>query len=315
MSNVSLKPAAVVFPQSDIEHLKGRKTNTLEAEKERLHKATEEFESFFTYYMLKTMRKTIPKNSLTSQAPLSGGTGKDIFTDLFDMELARNISQGKGQSISDLLYNSMEKLVDAEFGQTKDTKDKIEVNPLNKAADPFDLNRDIYHTLPSSIQMPELRSDAVRIQPVVSPERISAVNTILTRYGRHIEEAARQTSLDPTLIASVIRAESNGNPQAVSKAGAKGLMQLMDSTAEQYKVEQVFEPRENIHAGAHYLKDLMDRFGDMRLALAAYNAGPTNVVRHNGVPPFKETQEYIDNVIDTLNTMRQQEFHGETKEQ
>ena len=312
MSQVNLKPATAVFPQSNIEHLKGRRANTLDDEKNRLRKVTKEFESFFTYYMLKTMRKTIPENSLTSQAPMSGGAGKDIFTDLFDMELARNISQSKGQSISELLYNSMEKLIDAEFEREKGS---VEVKPLDKTTGPIDIKRNAFHVLPPSRQMQAINPDANKIRSTVSPRRVAAVNSILTQYGRHIDEAAKVNSLDPTLIASVIRAESNGDPRAVSKAGAKGLMQLMDSTAAQYNVERVFEPRENIHAGARYLKDLMDRFGDMRLALAAYNAGPGNVIKHNGVPPFKETRNYVDNVLDTLKTMRGQETRIEAKEQ
>lgn len=109
-----------------------------------------------------------------------------------------------------------------------------------------------------------------------------------------VEHYATQAGLDPELVYRVIDAESNGNPKAVSPKKAKGLMQLMDATAAEYAVSDPFDPEQNIRAGTSYLKKLLDQYGgDEAKALAAYNAGPTAVNKHNGVPPYPETQAYV----------------------
>ncbi len=113
-----------------------------------------------------------------------------------------------------------------------------------------------------------------------------------------IAAAARRNQIDARLIEAVIQVESGFDPQAVSAKGATGLMQLMWSTAQRYQVRDRFDPRENINAGTRHLKYLLDRFnGDVVLALAAYNAGAGAVERHRGVPPYPETQRYIDKVL------------------
>lgn len=113
-----------------------------------------------------------------------------------------------------------------------------------------------------------------------------------------ILQAANRHQLDPALIKAVIMAESRYNPNAISKKGAKGLMQLMPGTAEALGVEDGFNPEHNIDAGVRYLKQLMNQFnGDLKLALAAYNAGSRRVREFQGIPPIKATQEYIKNVL------------------
>jgi soluble lytic murein transglycosylase-like protein len=120
-------------------------------------------------------------------------------------------------------------------------------------------------------------------------------------YDDIIQEAADQYDMDPNLIHAVMQAESAFHPYAVSRAGAEGLMQLMPDLSEQMGVSDAFDPRENIMGGVRYLKRLLDYHdGNIDLALASYNAGPGNVERYGGVPPFRETRNYVKTIKQIL---------------
>ncbi|MGI6112613.1 MAG: lytic transglycosylase domain-containing protein [Mahellales bacterium] len=122
-----------------------------------------------------------------------------------------------------------------------------------------------------------------------------------TAIDAAIAKASKLYNLDGNLIRSVIKAESNFNPQAVSRAGAMGLMQLMPKTAASLGVTDAFDIEQNILGGSKYLRSMLDTFNnDIQLALAAYNAGPGNVKAYNGVPPFKETKAYINRILGSL---------------
>lgn len=113
-------------------------------------------------------------------------------------------------------------------------------------------------------------------------------------YAELIRVSAAKYGLDPLLLANVMAAESNYNPRAVSRKNAQGLMQLMPQTSSRLMVKNPFDPAQNIDAGAAYLKQMLNRFeGNVSLALAAYNAGPDRVIQYGGVPPFRETQDYV----------------------
>jgi soluble lytic murein transglycosylase-like protein len=117
-------------------------------------------------------------------------------------------------------------------------------------------------------------------------------------YRDEILAASARTGLDPLLLASVIRVESRFRPDAVSHAGAVGLMQVLPTTGRQYGVSDLVDPRKNIAAGSRHLAYLIDRYeGDLDLALAAYNAGEGSVRRHGGIPPFPETRGYVRKVL------------------
>jgi Rod binding domain-containing protein len=294
---IALKSPVPIFPQSGVEQLKNQTSSTLEGEKTRLRKATREFEAFFTYYMLKTMRETIPENSLSENTPFKDGLGKETFTQMIDMEVARDMAGSSRRSIADLLYDSMVKLVTAEFNAEESPSPtgilhtpKQEAIPLNREALPVNLKND-------PLPLPERDPSSYRLEP---RNEASRENPIRSSYGALIDEAARANNLDSSLIESVILAESGGNPDAISPAGAKGLMQLMDTTASDYGVTDSFDPGQNILAGSRFLRRLMDRFGDTRLALAAYNAGPENVSRYGDVPPYPETRKYVEKVTHFL---------------
>jgi soluble lytic murein transglycosylase len=113
-----------------------------------------------------------------------------------------------------------------------------------------------------------------------------------------IADASKKYGLEAPLIKAVIKAESDFDPNAISHKGARGLMQIMPMNYRLLNVENPFDPHQSIDAGARYLRDMMDRYnGKLNLSLAAYNAGPGAVDRHGGVPPYQETEEYIERVM------------------
>jgi soluble lytic murein transglycosylase-like protein len=139
-----------------------------------------------------------------------------------------------------------------------------------------------WRSVPQAIQPPEPDCD-----PVADVE--------LTPL---IDRAAQNHQVDTKLLRGVIEQESAFRPCAISPKGAKGLMQLMPATIDQFKVEDVFDPQQNIEAGATFLRQLLDKYkGDLKLALAAYNAGATTVDKTGGIPDIKETQDYVEGVL------------------
>lgn len=134
---------------------------------------------------------------------------------------------------------------------------------------------------------PGSEAPAADCDPIADPELVPL-----------IDRAAQQHQVEPKLLRGMIEQESGFRPCAISPKGAKGLMQLMPATIEQFKVDDVFDPQQNIEAGATFLHQLLEKYkGDLKLALAAYNAGPGSVDKTGGIPDIKETQDYVEGVM------------------
>jgi soluble lytic murein transglycosylase-like protein len=180
------------------------------------------------------------------------------------------------------------------------------------AGPPLYEGRNSTHTV---VEQP-LICEAGALTPLPQKDLTEALEKSLSRFQEKkpdqrfrpiILKAANRFQVDPALVKAIIMAESGYDPRAISKLGAKGLMQLMPATAEELGVEDIFNPKHNINAGVEYFKKLLNRFdGDIKLALAAYNAGTRKVRQYQGIPPFKATRYYIKKVFEYYQIYKKQ---------
>ncbi|HPI36392.1 MAG TPA: transglycosylase SLT domain-containing protein [Ignavibacteriaceae bacterium] len=239
-----------------------------EAGKKKLAKTTKDFESLLTSMMLKSMTKT------TGGLFGEDSYGGDVLDTLFESEIASYISKSRGLGIAESIY---EKLTGEKFPETYISR-----------------IRSIQQSNTPSVDLGNLPSGAI------APSK-SALGR-LERFQPIIKSASRAYGVDESIIKSIILAESAANEKAISKASAKGLMQLMDGTANDMGVRNVWDPAENINGGTKYFAQMLRQYnGDLKLALAAYNAGPGNVNKYNGIPPFEETKTYVARVMGYIN--------------
>ena len=149
--------------------------------------------------------------------------------------------------------------------------------------------------VPDEVPYPEPVQAVVSAAVEQAPVRGALLQS--TPYGEIISAVSEAHGVDPLLVRAVIQVESNYQTRARSRKGAMGLMQLMPATARSYNVRNPFDPRANIEAGIKHLKSLIDRFGQVDLGLAAYNAGEGAVTRFNGIPPYRETRNYVSRIL------------------
>lgn len=247
-------------------------------EKTRLAKAVKDFESLLTSMMLKSMNET------TEGMFGKEGYGGGVFDGIFQSEIASYMTNSRSMGIADLMYKKL-------------TGEELNIHPVLNSNDNIVPVQEVKKS-EKPVQTNQIVPD--KNTPAISPSNKSV--TRLDKYNDFITEAAEKFDIDKNIIKSVILAESAANDKAVSVAKAKGLMQLLDSTAKSVGVKNIWDPKENIFGGTKYLSGLLRQYnGDLKLALAAYNAGPGNVNKYNGVPPFKETKNYITRVMGYLN--------------
>ena len=235
---------------------------TDEKQKGKLQKAVQDFEALFVNYMLKTMRKSVNKDEESES-----GFGGEMMQEMFDFEMARHISRKSGLGIGEMLFRQM-------TGES----------------------------LPSSIVDADISQATEPIRRYTERNRPSQVSVNVKKEVNKFEEfisgASEKYGVDSTLLKAMMATESAGNPKAHSPANAKGLMQLIDSTAASMGVRDVWDPEQNINGGAKYIKQLLEKFdGDVKLAVASYNAGPASVEKHKGIPPIPETRQYVQTVM------------------
>lgn len=246
--------------------------NLSDEKKAEFEKASRGFESMFAHMMMKEM-----KSAMLEEKSGFDGFGAETLSGYADLLLSDQISKsGSGIGIANMLYKqftgeNLKPITQHVFDDAGKPNPSAKIQEMAVAKD-------------FSMKKPTGESFADKLR-----ERLGA-------YGDIISDAANKFELPEKLIKAVISAESAGKPDARSSAGAKGLMQLMDGTAEYLGVSNSFDPKQNIMGGSKYLREMINKFGSLDLSLAAYNAGPGAVAKYNGIPPYKETEQYVRKV-------------------
>lgn len=238
-----------------------------ESRENLIRKTAQEFGSLFVTMMVKEMRKGSFENDFMPES-----FGQKLYTEMLDEKYSEKISELSLQSFTDQIAKQLEA-----------SQNTNGVSALTSIKNGLNSQRFAEFSTGNSTTT-EVSADSL--------------NDKVDKWTSLIENASKTFNIDSNLIKAIIMKESNGNQNAVSPAGAKGLMQLMDSTALELGVTNSFSPEENITGGTKYLAEMIKRFkGNVPLALASYNAGPAAVEKYNDVPPYRETQDYVKDVL------------------
>jgi Rod binding domain-containing protein len=247
---------------TDYNATRGLEAKGSTAQVSRAAQVAKEFEAMFTSMMFKAMRGTVKESSLIPK-----NMGESIFTEMLDGEYAKMSSDTGALGLAALI----QKEIDRCEGRT----------PALDGNTPVSAGR---RNRPS--------------WSYASGDSASLIEKVRGKWESLISEISARFGVDKDLVTAVVARESAGNPNAISPKGAKGLMQLMDATARDMGVRSSFSPFENLTGGIKYLKNMLESFnGDESLALASYNAGPGAVRKYNGIPPYRETREYVRAVL------------------
>lgn len=287
-----------------------KKSGASDAEKKRW-KASLDFEAMFLSNMYKSMRQSTlaQGNELTEASP-----GREMFTEMLDNQYASLHSKSPIESGEQGLKNAMNGVTNSMAAQIYRSlsrqdagKDKTDAAMADIVKPPAKNSMPLTDAVDGAAD--DLFSIAPGLAKILNGNARSGKSTSASALADDklqpiVDLAAKTYDVPANLIKSVIKTESANQPLAVSGAGAKGLMQLMDSTAQDMGVRNVFNAHENVLAGTRYLKQLLNRFnGNEEKALAAYNAGPGTVDRFGGIPPYAETQDYVKKVLKSKNDL------------
>jgi len=280
-------------------------------------KACREFESILLYRMLSTMRK-----AFQDEEGEDAGFGGDIFKSMMDEQLSLALAKSGGIGLARMLERALG--IESDAAPPRPGKE-VQISPARVQERYVPVSRTAGK---QAVSAAEPRQDAVpsrdtRVDEAVRSQvaqvekavrsRVTQVENevrggILNMYDSTIKAAAQVFDVSADLIRAVIIQESGGDPRAVSHKGAKGLMQLTDPTARDLGVTDPFDPVQNILGGTRFLARMLETCkGNLELALASYNAGPGAVKKYGGVPPYKETQNYVKSVMGMLETLRTQD--------